>query len=174
VRAGAFGGSRQGVVEGMANRDLGDRLSTMQAQGLQSAYTNAQQQFGQDRSAGMAAQIENARNALTGGNLQMEAGRLFGATAQQDQTQALQRAQALQQIGAMQQGQTQQGLDVGYSDFLNQRDYPRQQLNFYSGILRGMPVQSQSDTMTYQQPPNPMNQLLGLGVSAAGAYMGSR
>jgi hypothetical protein len=215
-RAGAFGGSRQGVVEGMAGRDLGNRLSDLQTTGLQSAYTNAQQQFGQDRSATMAAQIENARNALQGGNMMTSAGNLYGTAGQlqgtagqtqgqagqlfnqagsmatgvgqlnaeqgrltgalsaQEQQQQMQHAQALQQIGAGQEARQQAGLDMGYTDFLNQRDYPRQNLNFYSGILRGMNVQPQSDTTTYQPAPNPMNQMLGLGMSAAGAYMGMR
>jgi hypothetical protein len=215
-QAGAFGGSRQAVMEGMAGRDLGNRLSDLQAQGLQSAYTNAQQQFGQDRSATMAAQIQNAQNALQGGNMMTSAGNLYGTSGQlqasagqlqgqagaltnaagqltddsgrlitdsgrataalsaQQQQQQMQHAQGLQQIGAAQQQQQQAGLDMGYTDFLNQRDYPRQQLNFYSGILRGVPVQPQMDTTTYQPAPNPMNQLLGLGVSAAGAYMGTR
>jgi hypothetical protein len=57
---------------------------------------------------------------------------------------------------------------MGYSDFMNQRDYDRNQLNFYSGILRGVPISPTQESTTYNAPPSQMSQLLGLGVGGLG------
>jgi len=80
------------------------------------------------------------------------------------------RADQLMRAGAMRQGQEQAGFDVAYQDFINQRDFPRQQLNFYSSILRGVPISAQSEVSSYQAPPNPYSQLMGMGLGAAGLY----
>lgn len=71
VAAGAYGGSRQGVQEGLAERDLLRRQGELQAQGLSSAYGDAQRMFEADRAARMATETAQAG----------EAGRYQGATA---------------------------------------------------------------------------------------------
>lgn len=45
VKAGAFGGSRQAIMDAEANRNLMTNLSDIQGQGLQSAYESGRQQF---------------------------------------------------------------------------------------------------------------------------------
>jgi hypothetical protein len=60
VGAGAFGGSRQAVQESLAERDLLDRLSGIQAEGSQQAFQQAAQMFGQDRAAEFARQQAQA------------------------------------------------------------------------------------------------------------------
>jgi hypothetical protein len=51
VNAGAFGGSRQGVVQGMAEEGLMGQLGQIQAKGLSDAYGQAVGAFQADRSA---------------------------------------------------------------------------------------------------------------------------
>ena len=46
----------------------------------------------------------------------------------------------LEAAGQRRRGLAQQGLDMGYQDFLRQQAFPREQLNLYSGLLRGVPV----------------------------------
>jgi hypothetical protein len=58
--------------------------------------------------------------------------------------------------------------DTAYQDFLRQRDYPQEQLGFYSNILRGLPVQLASTQSTYQAPPNLGSQIAGAGLGLAG------
>jgi len=52
VDAGAFGGSRGAVQQGMANEALQRQLGDIQATGQQKAFEQAQQQFGADRDDG--------------------------------------------------------------------------------------------------------------------------
>ena len=189
VAAGAFGGSRQGVQEGMAEEALMQQLGGIDATGRQAAFDAASQQFGADR----AAQMDTAR-AQAGelGRVQTgtEASRQFGAgqglaalgAAQSAAGQLasfgglereanIQNAQMLESIGRGQQAEAQAGLDIGYQDFLRQQGFPQEQLGFYSDILRGLPV-ANIGTQTSQnyQSYNPLQQALGAGLSGLSLY----
>lgn len=71
VQAGAFGGSRQAVQEGLAERDLLERQGAIQSRGLSTAYGDAQRMFEADRAARMGVEAAQAG----------EAGRFQGAGA---------------------------------------------------------------------------------------------
>jgi len=76
AQAGAFGGSRQAIMEAEAARALADQQSAIQAQGLQSAYGQAQQQFNAEQNARMQAALANQGAGLTVG--QQNLGALLG------------------------------------------------------------------------------------------------
>ncbi len=131
--------------------------------------------YANDAQMRAAQQNEAARQAAAGinqqgGALAAQVAQGYGQMASTDQTLALQRAQALGQVGSSITQTQQQGLDMAYQDFVNQRDYDRQNLNFYSGILRGTPVSAQSEVSQYQAPGNSTAQALGLGIAGLGAY----
>ena len=67
VGAGAFGGSRQAIMEAEAARNLAQQKGDIQAQGLQSAYGQAQQQFNAEQQARLQAQQANQQAGLTVG-----------------------------------------------------------------------------------------------------------
>lgn len=205
VEAGAFGGTRAAIVDGMAQRELNQQLSDIEGQQLSQAYQNAGQMFTSDQGRGLQAQglTEESARAGAGMNLQAQeatdtsfaradelgirgmmanedarrgaaevqlgASTQLGGIAQMGQQLGLQQADALSSVGGAQQAQTQQGLDIAETDFTNQRDFDRQQLNFYSSILRGVPISAQSEVSTYKQQPNQFSQLLGLGLGGLGA-----
>ena len=56
---GTFGGARQLIGQTERERSLGSQLTGIQAQGLQSAYENAQAQFERDQGRAMTAQGQN-------------------------------------------------------------------------------------------------------------------
>lgn len=159
--AGAFGGSRQAIMEAEADRNLARQMGDIQAQGLQSAFQNAQQaqQFGANlglQGLGLAGQ-----QASTLGQLgQTQYGQQMGINA------------ALQQAGAQQQALEQQRLQTAYQDFLNQQRFPYQQIGFMSDVVRGMPLTQQSQSV-YQAPPSYLSQASGLlgGLGSLGAAM---
>jgi hypothetical protein len=87
------------------------------------------------------------------------------------QSQADQARFGLQaQTAAQQQALNQQRYDMAYQDFLRQRDYPMEQLQQYSSLLRGVPVGVNSTTSTYAQQPGIGQQIMGSGLAAAGLY----
>jgi hypothetical protein len=221
VRQGAFGGSRQAILQAEAQRNLGTQLGQIQATGTQKAFEDAQrqQQFGanlglqglQAGYGGLGLGMQGAGLGLQGVGQQLGAGQLglagtgqgiagaqagmqgigqaigagqyglaglgtglqaAGALGQLGQTQFGQE-QAIsaeqQKVGAVQQAQAQQALDLAYQDFLKQRNYPYQQLAFQSDMLRGLPL-SQASQQIYTAPPSAASQLGGLGMSALGIY----
>ena len=62
--SGAFGGSRQAILEAEAARNLATQKGDIQAQGLQSAYQQAQQAYQTDAQRQLAAQQANQAAAL--------------------------------------------------------------------------------------------------------------
>lgn len=167
IQAGAFGGSRQAVQQALAGQELSRQLADIQATGQQKAFEQAQAQFGADRAARMDAE-----------KLGLGAGEMLGAQSaqlaklgQMARDGDVQAAQMLESIGKAQEARQQAGLDMAYEDFVRQRDYPREQLQFYSSILRGVPVQPSTESTKFQQY-NPIQQLLGTGISALGLYKG--
>lgn len=189
VQAGAFGGSRQGVQEGIAEEALMRQMGEIDASGRQAAFEQAAQQFGTDRAAQMArqqAQAGELERVQTG----TEASRQFGAgqglaalgvsgaeasrlvgLGEQERAAGVQNAQLLDAIGQSPRGETQAGLDIGYQDYLRQQGYPAEQLGFYSDVLRGLPVANASTTNQQgYQSYNPTQQALGAGLSALSLY----
>lgn len=189
VSAGAFGGSRQAVQEGMAERDFLARQNEIQAQGLQAAYDEAARRFEADRQARFATegaragelgrvQAGQAAENRAAGQFDLER---LGFTSDQaariaNLTEAaragdIQSAQLLETIGRAQQAEEQAGLDLAYEDFLRQQNWNREQLNLQSGLLRGLPI-ANAGTQTSLIPYNPVQQALGMGISALGLYRG--
>ena len=58
---------------------------------------------------------------------------------------------------------------MAYQDFLRQRDYPKEQMGWYSGILRGLPQQMGSSELTYSRDPSLAQQITGFGMAGLGA-----
>jgi hypothetical protein len=167
VQAGAFGGSRQAVESALAGEALSRQLGEIQASGQQQAYESAQGQFERDRAARESAERLGLGAAeLTAGQSAQLA--QLGQMAREGDIQA---ASMLEKIGRDIQAEKQAGLDLSYEDFVRQRDYPREQLQFYSSILRGIPIEPSTET-TKLQSYNPIQQLLGTGISALGLYKG--
>jgi hypothetical protein len=82
VAAGAFGGSRSAVQEGMAQEELSRQMADIQARGAQQAYTDAQRMFESDRGAQMTVEQQRAaEQARVQGMGQSEAARVQQAQA---------------------------------------------------------------------------------------------
>jgi hypothetical protein len=159
VRGGQQGsGAHQKLLQ-QAGRDVTEGLNSQSLAALSDAYKTAGSQFGADasRQAGIGANIAG---------LGLQTGQQMSGLAALQQQLAGRDAAALQSVGDTQQQQTQRNLDVAYQDFQNQRDYPRQNVDWMSSIIRGMPhdtTRTSSETgpaNVYQ--PSPISQLISL------------
>ena len=176
VQAGAYGGSRQALVESERQRNLGTQLGGIQAQGLQNAFQNAQQaqQYGAglnlqglQAGAGMYGQGIGAQQAAIGQVMQ-GAGQYAGLGAQQ--LQAEQGIANLQNtVGAQQQSMEQQKINQSIQDYANAQQYPLMQLGVMSNMLRGLPMQA-TTTNQYVAAPNAITQGIGTAGAAASIY----
>lgn len=112
ARSGAFGGSRQGILQAERSRNLARQLGDIQATGLQSAYQQAQQQFNTEQQARLAAQQANQQAGLTVGSQNLSAQQQANVQNQAAalQAQGMNATQALQAALANQQTQAQYGI----------------------------------------------------------------
>jgi len=159
---GAFGGSRQAVVQGMGQEALQRQLAQIQGAGTQQAYQNAQNALQFGTTAGLQGYGQALQGATTLGQLgQNQFGQQMGINAAQ------------QQAGAQQQALAQQGLTNQYQEFLNQQNYPYKQLGFMSDLIRGSQLSGgQGASSIYQAPPNAVGQVAGLGLGVGSLLSG--
>jgi hypothetical protein len=162
INAGAFGGYRDAIQQGVAQRGLGNRLNDIEASGRQQAFTNAQQQYNADRNA-----------SLAGGSLGLQAGAQMGSLNAQQQGLTLAQVQALNSQGAAQQELKQRELDLGYQNFVDQRDFEKNQVGYLSNIMRGVPVQANTTTTQATRQPSPIAQYGGLAMSGLALLSGN-
>lgn len=165
VNMGAFGGSRQGVLEGMATQGLYDTLGDVQYRGLQDAYNQGLGATVQEMG------LKNQGLGLAGNMLGQQVG-----SAQAGQQYGLTDAQALGQSGLQQQALQQLGLDVNYEDFLAQQEDPYTKLSYFNSIVSPYAGMSMGQTNTQQQSGGSgglFGKILGAGMSAAGSTLGN-
>jgi hypothetical protein len=158
----------------LANQQAG--MTTQQQQELARQYGYGQQMV----NAANAAQYGQAANQLNEQSRQYGAG--YGLQALQSGMQGMQNYgnlsglynqqgmniyNAQNQMGQQAQNYQQQQYTQNYNDFVNQRDYPIQQLGQFSNILRGLPL-AQTSMAQYQQAPSMASQLAGFGTAALG------
>jgi len=171
-RQARYAASQQGL--GAAQFNSQQQMAYGQA-GLQNQQFNETQrmQAGQQNLQGQIAN-EQARAAAAGLRNQswQNLGSMSGQMANIGKTQQdmdYQRYAGQMAAGDKIQATNQAGLDAAYDNFVNQRDYDKQQLNFYNSMLRGVPVTANSDVQT-RQASNPLSQIAGLGIAGLGAY----
>ncbi len=175
VGAGAFGGSRQAIMEAEAQRNLAQQKGDIQAKGLQSSYEQAQAQFNADQARRMQAQQLSEQSKQYGAGYGMQglqtalqgAGQL-GALGQQQFGQGMDINKLQSAYGGQQQELQQRGLTQAYQDFQNQQNYPYKQLGFMSDMIRGLPLGQQSTSQMYEAPGSMAGQIAGLGTGMLG------
>lgn len=168
AKAGAFGGSRFGVEQALLGSKLATNLSDIQTKGLQDAYLNAQQQFERDRAAGLQGANLNLEGAKFGANTGLQASQQRSALGTATQAADLQRLAAQEAAGKAQQEQQQAELNTAYNNYLEQRDWEKNQLGFLSGIIRGTPFSTSQTGTTTAPAPSTTSQLAGLGIAGIG------
>ena len=155
ARAGAFGGSRQGLVEAETNaasqRAIGDLSANLNLQGFNTAAQLAQGDIN-NRFTGASGMLSGAG---TLGNLGT-AGFNMGNTLQQQQAQ----------MGLLQQQMRQQQLNDAMQQFYGYANSPLAYLNTMGSALGGSPLANQS-TATSSYKPGVLDYLsFGSGLMA--------
>jgi len=150
ARQGGRGGSREAFMRSELQRNTAQNQADVLGKGYQTAYEQA---LARQRDLGTLG-IQGLTTGIAG--------------AKEQQSGDMARLAAQEAIAGKQRDMDQQRLQLSYEDFLRQRDYPKEQLGFYSNMLRGLPVQLASTQTTYQPPQSVASQLGGLGLGALG------
>ena len=133
TQAGAYGGSRQAIMESELNRSLGQNLANITGQGYQTAYDKAMQQFNTEQ--GAAQQAQNLTNQ-------------YGLQALQNQAN----------LGAQERAIQAEGIAADIAQFEEERDFPYKQTQYQQSLLQGLPLAAQS--YSYAKPSQ-LSELLG-------------
>lgn len=144
ARGGGAFGSRLGIMEGTAAGEgakaAGDLRATAGREGLEFAAgrfdTERANRFSAENALRSAYETEEAAKAG-----QMDAYATAGTLAADLQAQT---AQGLITSGEATRLLDQRALDLAYADYLDQRDYPQEQLNFALGALSQTPYSTVS------------------------------
>lgn len=136
---------------------------------LENLRSDAARQAMEADRANQAAGLEALNARIAGGNLmQTASNNLTGAQSAVDS--AMQdRIRAMLGAGQAREDIQQQYLDTAYDDFINQRDVERQNLQFLSSLLQGVPVSANQNVVT-TQPTNPLQGLLGSATGLQALY----
>ena len=152
VQLGAFGGGRQGLQEGAFDAETALGKAQLEAQLRQQGFQQAQQ---------AAQQAFANQQALS--TQQQGLATLAPQLAQQQIT-------GLQQLGQGQQAQSQAILDAAANAAREAAFEEQQRLGFVgqqlTGLIGGYPAQATFQT-TMQQPPSPLQSILGIGGGIA-------
>ena len=146
VSLGAFGGGREGVMQSEYQLGSDRNRALLQAGLLEQGFNQAQAQRGQD--------------------LQTQLGLMSAVPGLQTD-----RISTLGSLGAMNQAQTQAGLDATREANRMAAFMPQEQLDRFSGqvtgLMGGYPAQFQS---TNVPNPTPLQTAVGLGTAGAGIF----
>ena len=138
-KAGAFGGSRQAIMESEGQRNLLRNMADIYGTGMQEAYTQGMGQFNTEQDRQMAAQQNTNRYGLD----------VLGA--QQD-------------AGAVQRGIEQEGIAADRAQFREEREDPYKKNQYMQSLLQGLPVEAL--TREYVEPSDLATILGYLGSGA--------
>jgi hypothetical protein len=159
ARAGAFGGSRQAIQEGVAQAETAKNVADLSAQLRMQGYTDA------------AGRLENdLARQMAGSQVQLQAAGMLPGIAQGQQQAALTDAGTIEAVGAQRQALEQAQLQDAYSRFMEQRNYPIEMLNLRLGATSATPYGS-TQTRTQTGGPQGSGFLTGLGAAATGVSM---
>jgi hypothetical protein len=179
AQAGAYGGSRQAIMEAERQRNLGTQIGDIQEKGLQAAYDRAQAQRVAESQLGLEAQKSTEQSRQYGygqgmnaaqlgaqygleGARQTEASRQFGANlGLQSLNPMLSAASTLGGLGQQQFGAGIQGLNAQLAGGATQQALAQQPLDF------GYQQFQESVKFPYQQATYMQSLLGGLPLQAA-------
>ena len=177
AQAGVLSGGFEAIARSEQERNLANQLQDIQAAGDMANFQQARRAYESDRQnrmdladlglrgfEGIGRDVDRRRTAA------LDMANLSG----QRQAQEIDRLANLESAGQRRRALAQQGLDIGYQDFLRQQAFPREQLNLYSGLLRGVPVGPGQYSAVYGNQPTAGQQIAGSLVGLAGLGMGAR
>jgi len=150
IGAGAFGGSRSGILEAETNRAFADQAARTSANLRRSGFDRATSLAGQD----IGRELDNRR---------FQSGLQQSLLGDQYRNLGL-----MSGIGGQQQGLQQAGMDAGYGEFMRALNYGPQQLGLLAQGISAMPTQTSQTTWNRDRSMDS----LGKGASAIGTIMG--
>ena len=139
TKAGAFGGSRQAIMESEGRRNLLDKQQDVLGTGYKTAYEQGLGQFNKERG-------------------DEEASRQFGANF------GLKSVDQLAGLGATERGITSEGIAADKAQFEEQRDFAYGMPKYQLGLLSGLPIGANTTSVDQDALSKMQSTISGLGA----------
>ena len=192
AKSGAFGGSRAEIQRQLGiseqARRAGDLRKTAAVEGLQFGASQAERdraarfqaeqlkrgQYETDVQARLAAEEAARAGFETEESARLAQQKVLTQMAPLIQSLQQQQAAGLISAGEARRALDQRALDLAYADFVQQQQYPQEQLKFALGALKGVPYDTKQFSLSqgqqYVQSPSVYGQTIGGLGSLYGAY----
>jgi hypothetical protein len=168
AQARAFGGSRQGVAEGVAAAESARNIGDLSARLRSDAFNQAAALQSADYARALQAAQANQAAGLQGAATNISGATALGALTQQAQAGRQQEAALVENVGQQRQAQAQAALDEAYARFLEERNYPIEGLNLRLAATSATPYGG-TQTQTRTGGPGGNSFLTGLGAVGTGS-----
>ena len=145
TKAGAFGGSRQAIMEAEGARNLLQSQADITARGYDTAFQQAQKQFNTEQDRAMTAQDKTNK---------------FGFDVLTAQRNA----------GDTQRAIEAEGIAADKAQFEEERDYAQKQIQYQKSLLEGLPLESQSKQFMGPSDLAQLSAILSAGGSIYDMY----
>jgi hypothetical protein len=166
----AFGGSRQGISEGVTIAEGTKQVGDLSAKLRSDAYDRAMQTINADQNRALQADLANQSAGMQNANRQLTAAQTMSGIADQGRKSMADDVTRMLTLGQLQQQQEQRYLDDAYTRFAEARDYPKEQLNILLSAL-GMSPYGKTQTTTQDNPTNWGGVASGAGSAILGLAM---
>jgi hypothetical protein len=144
AKAGAFGGSRQAIMESEGRRNLLEKQSDVLGQGYATAYDKAMAQFNADQARRMAEAQFGATYGMEGLRSGLQAAQTQGQLGGLETQYGLEGIKSLADLGKTQRDIEAEGIAADKAQFEEARLNPFKMLQFQQSLLSGLPLASQS------------------------------
>jgi hypothetical protein len=155
---------------GIGSLQNAEQLRLQQFQANEAARQQSEQMAMQRARMGAELAQSGYGQLLAGDQQRLAAAGMMGDFVSQRQAMELERLRQMQASGQIERELMQRGLDIGYTDFLRQQAFPKEQLSFYSSMLQGVPIAPGQVSQSYGITPSTTQQLLGSGIAGVGLY----
>jgi hypothetical protein len=169
-RAGAFGGSRQGVLEAQTLGQFGQQMGDVIGTGYQQAFDRAMGYASSDVDRLNEAQLRQEQMRQAAAGIQAQGASGLSQAANQLRQVGFADADVLRTLGAEERGLQQSQMEADYNEYLRTQAFPYQQLQARLSPL-GYGAQVAGAAPTYQQPSQFQSLLGNLGAIGSTAYM---
>lgn len=146
--AGAFGGTRHGVMEGTTNAQSVKDQAALAAQLYGQGYQNAQTSYASDADRALTAARSNQTTDLQGSQARTTAAGAGALSGQMAQNSWLQGASGMQAVGDNERAYQQDLLNQQAAQYDAQRNYPLEQLGIRTSALSLTPYGTSSTSTT--------------------------
>ena len=144
TQAGAFGGSRQAILDAETQRNLGSNLANITGTGYNTAFNNAQQQFNADQQRKMQEAQYGAGFGLQGLQTGLQAAQAQGSLGVQQNQADINNLNAQLTAGGQQRGIESEGIAADKAQFEEARANPYKMVQYQQSLLQGLPLAAQS------------------------------